>query len=709
MKTLMLRVCYLGVAVTTILASPGTEEPATTDAIDPVADVLAPLQIVDADALADADLPAPLAAPGDTNAPIKLPFQEPTPPPNVKLSPALAEVVKLIHAGVSPDVLMAYVTNSTAVFNIDSDTIVYLNDLGVTNTVITALIQHDASPHTAARKAAVAAAQPLPPGVAATAPVTDVYPPAARSTLPAVGETTYPGDFSTVTDPNAEVVADLQPAVSTAPPANENVTVNHFYSSLAPYGSWVDVDGYGLCWRPTVAVSDPYWRPYGDRGRWLWSDSGWYWYSDYSWGWAPFHYGRWCSYPRLGWIWVPGSVWAPSWVTWRYTDSYCGWAPLPPGCGFRSGIGLTWYGRGVSIGFDFGLSSHCWSYVPTSRFCDWNVRRHCLPENRLHVVHKTAVHANRISIRNKGIVNDGIEPNSIARASRTKIPTMKIKDGVLPANRGVKPERIENRGNEITVVRPKLPKTAPAAITPVASRGNGTRGNPVTVGNSGQAAARPNAAAPREVARNNPAASGVVRDQGAAKRHDTVTLTPQNPAVRPAPANRPQARPQTTTPNVQRQTPAAPVQRQTPAQAPRNNVAARPAPAPATPSQAPAVRNPSPVARNFAPARNQTARPAPAQRNVSPLIRSYAQPQRSTPHPLAPRVAPPSVRATPAPAARPQFSAPQASRPSVSAPRSAPSINRSAPSTGRGGGGGGGNRGGGGGGNGNGNGGARGR
>src|SRR5690349_18946407 len=103
MKTLMLRVCYLGLAVTAILIGPGGKEQANADVPDPVGDVLKPLQIADVDA-DQADFPSPLALVplGDTNAPIKppVPVQEPTPPANLKLSPALADVVKLVQAGV---------------------------------------------------------------------------------------------------------------------------------------------------------------------------------------------------------------------------------------------------------------------------------------------------------------------------------------------------------------------------------------------------------------------------------------------------------------------------------------------------------------------------------------------------------------------------------------------------------------------------------
>jgi hypothetical protein len=31
-----------------------------------------------------------------------------------------------------------------------------------------------------------------------------------------------------------------------------------------------------------------------------------------------------------GWVWIPGSRWAPAWVSWRESSDHVGWAPLPP-------------------------------------------------------------------------------------------------------------------------------------------------------------------------------------------------------------------------------------------------------------------------------------------------------------------------------------------------------------------------------------------
>lgn len=57
---------------------------------------------------------------------------------------------------------------------------------------------------------------------------------------------------------------------------------NTFYTSLSPYGRWMEVDGYGMVWQPTVVAVDTGWQPYFNAGRWVYTDAGWYWNSDYS-------------------------------------------------------------------------------------------------------------------------------------------------------------------------------------------------------------------------------------------------------------------------------------------------------------------------------------------------------------------------------------------------------------------------------------------
>src|SRR6267154_2931303 len=101
-----------------------------------------------------------------------------------------------------------------------------------------------------------------------------------------------------------------------------------FNPPLSPYGQWVGVGTYGRCWRPLQV--DAGWRTY-TNGHWEWTDCGWYWVSDEPWAWACYHYGSWLYDPAYGWVWVPGTEWAPAWVVWREAPEYIGWAPCGPG------------------------------------------------------------------------------------------------------------------------------------------------------------------------------------------------------------------------------------------------------------------------------------------------------------------------------------------------------------------------------------------
>jgi hypothetical protein len=114
-------------------------------------------------------------------------------------------------------------------------------------------------------------------------------------------------------------------AVITAP--------NQFYQPLSGYGSWVDYPGYGQVFVPAQSVVGANFRPY-TYGHWEYTQFGWTWVDHHPFGWATGHYGNWMYDGRLGWAWVPGTQWAPAWVSWRQGGGYVGWAPMPPGAAF---------------------------------------------------------------------------------------------------------------------------------------------------------------------------------------------------------------------------------------------------------------------------------------------------------------------------------------------------------------------------------------
>ena len=311
-----------------------------------------------------------------------------TPPPSILPNSPLAQVIKLVQAGVDQNVITSYIANSTSTFNLDSDKIIYLSDLGVPNELVNAMMQRD---------------QVLQQQIAASTP-----PPAPPETPP-----TEPPPVETPEPP--------------PPPEPTEVTVNYFYTSLAPYGTWVDVPDYGRCWRPTIVVYNSGWQPYCDRGHWVYTDCGWYWTSDYSWG-VTFHYGRWFHHPHLGWCWWPDTVWAPSWVTWRYSDDYCGWAPLPPFAVYRPGAGFFYRGSSVSVGFDFGLAINCFTFVPTRHFCDPHPRHFRIaPNEGPRIFNQTTVINNfNFDSHNRTFVNNGIGVQHITAVTRTPIQPVPV-------------------------------------------------------------------------------------------------------------------------------------------------------------------------------------------------------------------------------------------------------------------------------------------
>lgn len=148
------------------------------------------------------------------------------------LSPGLADIIRLAQAHVDENVILAFIHNSSQTYSPTADEILYLSDLGLSQTVIAALFKQK---------------PPAQPEIAATAGPT----PVALAKLPS---------------PNAPLAA---------PGANAGL----FCNALAPYGTWTQVPDYGLCWQPATETLNPDWRPYADQGQRLYTDNGWYWQS----------------------------------------------------------------------------------------------------------------------------------------------------------------------------------------------------------------------------------------------------------------------------------------------------------------------------------------------------------------------------------------------------------------------------------------------
>jgi hypothetical protein len=133
------------------------------------------------------------------------------------------------------------------------------------------------------------------------------------------------------------------------------VASDDFYNSesLNKHGRWVKADKWGASWQPENVPSG--WSPYTNGSFQYCNDCGWIFVSDEPWAWATYHYGRWARvHSGCGWAWIPGRVWAGSWVSWRSGGDTIGWAPLPPEAGCELDVGIsTWADYEYDIGPDY--------------------------------------------------------------------------------------------------------------------------------------------------------------------------------------------------------------------------------------------------------------------------------------------------------------------------------------------------------------------
>ena len=359
-------------------------------------------------------------------------------PAGIPSGSALEQVFKLVQAGLDATVVKNYISNSSSAFNLDAEKIIALSDAGVSADIINAMMAHDKN-------------------YSAIPPTTESAP------------------------ANNSVAAP-----ETTPPAAP-VTVNYFYNNLSPYGNWVEVEGYGRCWRPTVVMYDSEWRPYCDRGHWVYTDHGWYWDSDYSWG-VTFHYGRWFRHDHFGWCWYPDTVWAPSWVTWRSSDAYCGWAPLPPFAEYRSGAGFFYRGASVSVGFDFGLGADYFTFLSVGRMCERHPRYYRENHERAAQIFSQTTIINNYNVNRQTVVNNGIPVSRINTAVSRPIRTVAVAElpnaarqgwrsdvqhsGQRPVNNDSRPNRTGQGQAVAPAARPNSP--AQQSVAPGRNPGENT-------------------------------------------------------------------------------------------------------------------------------------------------------------------------------------------------------------------------------------------
>jgi Family of unknown function (DUF6600) len=241
-----------------------------------------------------------------------------------------------------------------------------------------------------------------------------------------------------------------------------SISIGGFYDELEPYGRWVDCS-YGDCWVPERVSRG--WQPYSN-GEWVYTEYGWTWVSYDPWGDSPYHYGTWVYTNRYGWAWIPGTVWAPAWVTWSYSDNYVGWAPLPPSIAFGSS---GYSGRAIR------MRPTQYVFVPTNRFVGSNVSSVRISPQRSATIFSQTTPVTRFGVSGGIVRNTAIPVETIQRATRMPIQTRTIRD----ARTAPRPVTEWMRGDQrqMSIVAPARDVRAAIASRPQGGRTGGFRGS----------------------------------------------------------------------------------------------------------------------------------------------------------------------------------------------------------------------------------------
>lgn len=432
---------------------------------------------------------------------------------------------------------------------------------------------------------------------------------------------------------------------------SERVEFDDFYAGLYPHGRWVNTPEHGMVFVPGSHIQVSGWRPYL-HGQWVWTSYGWTWVSDEPFGWATYHYGRWSYASAWGWYWVPGYVWGPAWVAWRYGPDSIGWAPLYPGY--------------VSIGVSYPVHVDHWVFIGHRHFHGYPVHRHWVRGQVHHHFHRSHWASNW---RSSGRVYAGPPRRWVeARHGRGRIVETRIVHRERPSVSRV----VASQGRrEVQVYRPGVAGTIRPERRPLPSSVQLRNGRPSTgSGLVREAPARRETPARREVRpstqrQGTPPSlrQGQGQGQGQGPRPAQRREAPppgQRPTQRqvsPQQGQRPAERP------TQRQAP--PQQGQRPAQRPTQRQA------PPQQGQRPAQR---PAQRQVTPQQGQ--RPTQRQMMSPPAAQRPAPQQQAAPRPQSSQrqVNPPAAQR---PAQR-QMNPPAAQRPAQRqvAPRSQPSQRR---------------------------------
>ena len=185
---------------------------------------------------------------------------------------------------------------------------------------------------------------------------------------------------------NKEVNAhfeDLHEGLNALPKPVQKLPAAVFYFAQTYgnlYGEWLWDEFYGYVWRPFLdnGMYPWGWQPY-HYGQWSYTGGQMFWVPQEPWGWIPYHLGIWQWDKKHGWVWLPGSMFAPAWATWDFYFGYACWRPW--GLYDWMGGAYSYYGSGFN--YLDGAWGYSWPYAEGGPGTAWRPAMNTVRKDQL--------------------------------------------------------------------------------------------------------------------------------------------------------------------------------------------------------------------------------------------------------------------------------------------------------------------------------------
>jgi len=147
---------------------------------------------------------------------------------------------------------------------------------------------------------------------------------------------------------------------------------------------------------------------------------------------------------------VPGDEWAPAWVSWRKSNDYVGWAPLPSEARFDRRAGIHNWADNY---YDIGPDQYC--FVPTNQFGARRIETAVIPVQRNVTIVNETTNVTNLTYSNTTVVNQGPSYDELRARSQQPIERLRL-ERQITANVDAETPRAVIRGEVVQVPAPVI-------------------------------------------------------------------------------------------------------------------------------------------------------------------------------------------------------------------------------------------------------------